>query len=82
MTNKQKLNRLISNCDFIEHQEDYDDLSKELQVLEIFRRLVKNEEVWKDIEFGEDHNRLYIDGVINYIDEEEKKLFKEWLDND
>lgn len=57
-------------------------IKEELDVLEIFKRLVTSEEVWKDVEFGTDENRLYIDGDVHYKNEEEKELFKKWLNSE
>lgn len=48
-----------------------------LKLAEMFKRFLSSDEVWKDIKFGTDENRLYIDGVINYADEEEKRLINE-----
>jgi len=52
---------------------------KNIKLLSLFKRFFTEEEVWKDLAFGTDQNKLYIDSCIVYKDEEEKKLLQEWL---
>lgn len=56
-------------------------IEKDLGVLELFRRLYTDKGVWKDTDFGTGGKKLYIDGCIEYLSNEEKELFifKNWL---
>lgn len=54
-------------------------IERDLEVLEIIKKLCKKEDNYLDTDF---HGKLYIDGCIEYENEEQKKLVKEWLEND
>lgn len=57
----------------------YNVLSEAIVKAELLDRFLKDPDVWKDIEFGTDNNKFYIDGVIEYKSDNEKRIIKETI---
>lgn len=52
---------------------------KEEKLLNLIKRLLTKEECWYNAEFGVDKNSMFIDAIIDYKDEEEKKAVLDLL---